>query len=219
MLLIVAPIVVRAEDQHHDSRLHFRPNPLQQQIFLIGAESRNAGGENPVVRYPGLQQIGEAFIRFGIQTPDEGISEKYDGWLAIAARFLVAQPKAIVLVVRRAKRLHGADGTRDWHPAEFSVEVVGERCLAQRFTQLAEIGDAQNDFQCANVTRAMPSEMPIDFRASRARPLPLTRLVSAVAGISRDSGARLKRPGQFRQALPLRSGPPVPGTRKKKPAV
>ena len=47
---IVLAIVLRTEDQHHDTRLHLRPYPLQQQIFLIGAEAGNAGGHDLVVR-------------------------------------------------------------------------------------------------------------------------------------------------------------------------
>ena len=47
---VIGAVVVGAEDQDDDRRLDLRPQLFQQQIFLIGAVTRNARRQNLAAR-------------------------------------------------------------------------------------------------------------------------------------------------------------------------
>ena len=66
---VVLAVVVDAHHQHHDIRLDARPQPLQQQVLLVGAVGRHARIDDAVLGHPGAQQVGEALVLLRRRSP------------------------------------------------------------------------------------------------------------------------------------------------------
>jgi hypothetical protein len=76
-----------------------RPYSLKQEIFLIGAVPRNARVDDCVAGKPASQQVGEAFLGFGIDAPNKGISHEQDRRSGVALELDIPEPQAVVLRV------------------------------------------------------------------------------------------------------------------------
>ena len=144
---VIEAIVVGAEDQHDDRWLDVRPQPPQQQIFLVGTVSRNAGGHDPVIRQHRFEQFGKALACFRIQSPDKGIAEEHDRRLLVAGKLLVTQSQTVVPNADGACVGHDGGGVGLGYPAKTGIVAIAERALARALAQLPEIANAQEDFE------------------------------------------------------------------------
>jgi len=107
------------------------------------AVGRNTRVHDPKIGNAASQQVGEAFIGFGIDAPDERVSNEQHCRSSVALKLDIPEAESVMLHMDRSGVSDDRARIGYRRPTQIRVIAVGKRALACAFPQYSQIDDAK----------------------------------------------------------------------------